>query len=92
MPKVKPHKAEAAHAAFFSAIGLRIRRIRETQKLTQEDMCALGFSLRHWQRIEHGKSFTVDTLLRISDALKVLPEDLVTGLYRLSKRREQPTP
>lgn len=87
VPKVKPHKAAEAHASFFVGIGLRIRRLREREQLTQEDMCALGFSLRHWQRIEHGKSFTMETLLRVSDALKATPEELVTGLYRVPKRR-----
>ena len=48
----------------------------------QEDMLSHGFSLRHWQRIEAGKSITLSTLLRIADAFEQPPEALIKTLYR----------
>lgn len=45
-------------------------------------MLSHGLSLRHWQRIEAGKSITLNTLLRIADAFEETPEFLISGLYR----------
>jgi transcriptional regulator with XRE-family HTH domain len=50
-------------------------------------MLTHGISLRHWQRIEAGKSITVTTLLKIADAFNVPPSDLIADLYRKRKVR-----
>jgi transcriptional regulator with XRE-family HTH domain len=48
-----------------------IRGIRKTKGLTQEDMMALGFERRWFQRIESGTySVSLPTLDKISRALK----------------------
>jgi transcriptional regulator with XRE-family HTH domain len=61
--------------------------MREERGWRQEDMLTHGISLRHWQRIEAGKSITVTTLLKIADAFNVPPSDLIADLYRKRKLR-----
>ncbi len=41
---------------FFLRLGKRIRKLREKRGLSQEDMISYGFSARHWQQIEAGRS------------------------------------
>ena len=67
-------------AAFFRALGQRVRELRKRKKLTQEDMISFGFSARHWQQIEAGRAITVKTLLRICDTFGVPIGRLVRGL------------
>jgi len=73
------------HAAFFVSLGARLKQIREERGWRQEDMLTHGISLRHWQRIEAGKSITVTTLLKIADAFNVPPSELIADLYRKRK-------
>jgi transcriptional regulator with XRE-family HTH domain len=68
------------HAKFFRALGQRAKKLREAAGYTQEDMISLGFSARHWQQIEAGRSITVTTLLRICDVFKVHADRLIRGL------------
>ena len=75
------------HAAFFVSLGARLKQLREARGWRQEDMLTHGISLRHWQRIEAGKSITVTTLLKIADAFNVPPSDLIADLYRKRKVR-----
>ena len=70
----------ADDAAFFRALGERVRELRKRKKLSQEDMISFGFSARHWQQIEAGRPITVKTLLRISDTFDVPLVRLVRGL------------
>ena len=70
-------------AAFFRALGQRLRSIRKRKGLSQEDMISFGFSARHWQQIEAGRPITVKTLLRISDAFDVGLVQLIRGLDRI---------
>jgi transcriptional regulator with XRE-family HTH domain len=67
-------------AKFFRALGQRVRRLREKNGYSQEDMISFGFSARHWQQIEAGRPITVTTLLRICDTFHVSIERLVRGL------------
>lgn len=67
-------------AAFFRALGNRVREIRKRKGLSQEEMISFGFSARHWQQIEAGRPITVKTLLRISQAFEVPLVRLVRGL------------
>ena len=72
---------------FFGALGQRVREVRKRRDLSQEDMIGLGFSARHWQQIERGRPITLTTLLRISDALKVSPEFLISRLHQQEAKR-----
>ena len=67
-------------AAFFRALGNRVREIRKRKGLSQEDMIGYGFSARHWQQIEAGRPITVKTLLRICESFDVPLVRLVRGL------------
>jgi transcriptional regulator with XRE-family HTH domain len=49
---------------FFRALGRRLREQRVRHGYTQEDMISHGFSARHWQQIEAGRSITIKTLLK----------------------------
>jgi transcriptional regulator with XRE-family HTH domain len=77
------------YARYFRALGHRIRSYRTERKLTQEDMISYGFSVRHWQMIEAGRPTTIFTLLRIAEAFKTTPEQLLGGLaHHLRKRKK----
>ena len=65
---------------FFAALGKRVRRLREKRGLTLEDMISRGFSARHWQQIEKGRSINCTTLLRISLVFEVSLSVLVHRL------------
>jgi transcriptional regulator with XRE-family HTH domain len=69
--------ADADFDRYCVSFGRGIRRLRLSQELTQEDMMALGFSLRHYQRIEAGRSITLRTLLKLARAFRVQPRDLL---------------
>jgi len=52
-------------------------------------MISYGFGVRHWQMIEAGRPTTMFTLLRISEAFSIPPEELVAGLaHHLRKRKK----
>jgi transcriptional regulator with XRE-family HTH domain len=59
--------------------GQRVRALRERRGLTQEDMMERGFSLRHYQRIEAGRSVTLRTIWKLARALGASPRDLLPG-------------
>jgi transcriptional regulator with XRE-family HTH domain len=69
-------------APFFTALGRRIRSLRQDSGYTLEDMISFGFSARHWQQIEKGRPVTVKTLLRITIVFKTPLSRLVRGLPR----------
>ena len=75
---------------FFVALGLRIRKMREKNGYSQEDMISFGFSARHWQQIEKGRPITLRTLLRICEVFNVPMARVVSGLdthlHKSSKR------
>lgn len=62
---------------YCTRLGSRVRELRTKQGLTQEDMMERGFSLRHYQRIEAGRSVTLRTLWKLSKAFDVQPADLL---------------
>jgi transcriptional regulator with XRE-family HTH domain len=76
MPKV------ASQERFFHRFGKRVRELRRKHGYSQEDMIYYGFSARHWQQIEAGRSITVSTLLRICAVFETSAERLVRGLDR----------
>jgi transcriptional regulator with XRE-family HTH domain len=65
---------------FFNRLGERVRELRKSRGLSQEDVISFGFSARHWQQIEAGRPITVTTLLRICEAFKVPVARLLQGL------------
>lgn len=65
---------------FFSALGVRVKRLRKKRGYTQEDMLSFGFSTRHWQQVEAGRAITVTTLLRICEVFELPMSKLVQGL------------
>lgn len=70
------------------SIAANVRRHRARLGLSQEDLSeATGLSYRYLQDIEAGrKNVTVDTIVRLSKALRVLPSGLLRSA-RLSKAK-----
>ncbi|TWV06037.1 helix-turn-helix transcriptional regulator [Bacteroidaceae bacterium HV4-6-C5C] len=60
-------------------IGLRIREIRESQKLSIQDLAdKLDMEYNNVIRIEKGRTnFTIGTLVKIANALEVNLKDIV---------------
>jgi transcriptional regulator with XRE-family HTH domain len=69
-------------------LGLRIREVRRTKGLTQEQAAeALGMLAPNYARIEQGRAnVTVDTLVRVANALGVP----VGKLFTKPKARKAP--
>lgn len=59
-----------------------MKKLRNRQGYTQEDMIGFGFSARHWQQIEAGRPITMRTVLRICEVYRISVERLVKGLDR----------
>lgn len=61
------------------AIGNRIRSIREERGMTQEQLSlASGLSIKHISAMERGiKNSRISTILSVSEALGVTPNDLL---------------
>ena len=64
------------------AVAKRIKKIRKTKGITQEDFAELaGLNRTHLYRLESGKqSMTLRTLKRIADSLEVKVRELVKDL------------
>jgi transcriptional regulator with XRE-family HTH domain len=71
---------------FFRRLGARIRQIRKERGWSIDDMEVRGLRAKHWQQLETGRPITVETLLRICQALDVtlafLVVDLDAGIYK----------
>ena len=63
-----------------AAIGNRIREIRESRGMTQEDLSAkTGVSIKHISVLERGlKEPKLSTFLNIADALELTPNELLS--------------
>jgi transcriptional regulator with XRE-family HTH domain len=78
-------------AKFFSRLGERVRKLRKSKGLSQEDMISFDFSARHWQQIEAGRPITVTTVLRICEVFHVPVARLLQGLDKgIYRRVEKP--
>jgi transcriptional regulator with XRE-family HTH domain len=70
---------------FFRVLGSKVKELRKKRRYSQEDMIYFGFSARHWQQIEAGRSITVTTLLRICEVFEVpmakVVRNLDAGIY-----------
>ena len=62
---------------FCERFGKRVRELRKKHGLTQEDMMERGFSLRHYQRIEAGRSVTLKTIWKLAKAFGVSARELL---------------
>jgi transcriptional regulator with XRE-family HTH domain len=71
---------------FFRRLGARVRQIRKGRGWSIDDMEVRGLRAKHWQQLETGRPITVETLLRICQALDVtlafLVADLDAGIYK----------
>jgi transcriptional regulator with XRE-family HTH domain len=56
---------------FCIAVGKRVQQLRLERHLTQEDMWDHGFVVRHYQRIEAGRSVTLRTVWKLARAFDV---------------------
>lgn len=66
-------------ADMFSELGRRVKQQRKMQSLTQEKLAEMaGISLSFLGHIEHGtRKASVDTLVKLCNALKISPEILL---------------
>ncbi len=63
---------DAKYEKLLRRIRSNIRDIRQSKRLTQEDMVDFGFNYRHYQSIESGRhSPNLHTLFRVAEALRV---------------------
>ena len=70
----------------LKALGKVIKEVRTAKKLTQANLAQLAeIDSSNLQKIESGKNTTVDTLVRICDALKL--EDYLLFVYAWDKRK-----
>lgn len=62
-------------------LGARIKNIRESKNLTQEDIAArLGMSRQRFARIEKGVSdISYDLILKISRILNICPDEITSA-------------
>ena len=79
---------EAEFQRFCVEFGRRVRKLRAARGLTQEDMMGLGFSLRHFQRIEAGRSVTLRTMWKLARALDVEPGKLFPAVAARALRKK----
>jgi transcriptional regulator with XRE-family HTH domain len=78
---------EPRFANFCAEMGKRVRQLRLRRGMTQEDMTEHGFTIRHYQRIEVGRSITVVTIWKLAQALGVPPRSILPpGFSRFESR------
>lgn len=68
---------DAGFDRYCARLGRQVRELRVERGLTQEDMMERGFSLRHYQRIEAGRSITLATLWKLARAFGVEPREIL---------------
>jgi transcriptional regulator with XRE-family HTH domain len=61
----------------FKLVAKRIRELRLSRGLKQEDMCRFGFEYKYYQRIEYGqKNLSLKTLNKLSKAFGIPASEL----------------
>jgi len=65
---------------FFKQLGQRIRKLRLSREMVQEDMISYGFATRHYQRIEAGFPINIKTAIRLCKAFKIKLTELFEGM------------
>lgn len=80
MPVKKKKSIRDETNEIFRLIGSRLRKVRISKDMVQEDLMEFGFTTRHYQRIEAGAPITIKTALRLCKAFKISLSDLFEGL------------
>lgn len=63
---------DRSYEKFLERVSGNIVKIRKSKGLTQEGMIPLGYSYRHYQRIESGRNApNLQTLYRLAQTFKV---------------------
>lgn len=62
---------DAGFERYCQRFGRHVKKLRVERQLTQEDMMERGFSLRHYQRIEAGRSVTLATMWKLASAFNI---------------------
>lgn len=66
---------------FRVALGKRVKELRKARGMTHRVMVSdYGFHLTQIARIERGESFSVPTLLRLSEVFQVPVGELISGI------------
>ena len=82
---VLPKDKDISHK-FLLQIGENIKKRRKKKGLTLEKLgLEIGLTRMQVNRIENGYNITMKTLLKVSIALGVKPEDLVKFVYKTKK-------
>lgn len=73
----------------YLSIGLRIRQIRSERKLTQEELAEKA-DTDHTviSRIEGGRNLTVETLIKIANALDISTDYLLEESLNISAKKQ----
>ena len=73
----------------FLSIGLRIRQIRSERNLTQEELAEKA-DTDHTviSRIEGGRNLTVETLIKIANALDISTDYLLEESLKISAKKQ----
>ena len=83
------HTQGVSRDPYIKACGSRVRSLRQERGLTQEQLAAIAGM--HFSAIGHieraSRSSTLETVVKLSRALKVQPSQLLPELNLQSKRR-----
>jgi transcriptional regulator with XRE-family HTH domain len=86
---VTTKKSNASYPIDWALLGRTVRNIRKRRQLTQKelaDLCGLGFStISHIETAQIHT--TIETILLLSDALMVTPNDILEGNYNRKHSR-----
>lgn len=65
----------------YKKLGNRYRKLRLAKGMTQEDVIDHGFSVRHYQQLEAGRSHTLTTLFKLAEMFGVQASELLEGVW-----------
>jgi transcriptional regulator with XRE-family HTH domain len=84
---------EADLRSFCVAVGRRVQQLRLERHLTQEDMSDRGFVVRHYQRIEAGRSVTLRTVWKLARAFGVPVREIfpIEGKVAAGAKKARPS-
>jgi transcriptional regulator with XRE-family HTH domain len=80
----------AAHqqATFLQSVGLRIKPLRKEKGYTLADLGDnIGLDKSNVYRLESGKNFTIETLIKIAGSLDVHPKELLDAPYYIDLKQ-----
>lgn len=75
------------HAAFFAALGRRIKELRKERNWSLNHMNVVhGYVASQWQGFEKGKALTIDSLLKMAEIFEVTLVKLLDSLGEFPTR------